>query len=145
MFIRTQRTWMEAVYISVLGHSSNNCLVHAGHQSSELNHFPQEQLVGEEKLHSKTGLWTGLLLEELSALTIVTFRDTSIKFLCSHTQGALLASLVLWLRHMGLTLEEDTSLVKVFRIMEGVTFWLLSLTVSERQEKISLDIFYLTM
>lgn len=31
-------------------------LVHAGHQSSEVNHFPQEQLVGEEKLLSKTGL-----------------------------------------------------------------------------------------
>lgn len=137
---------MEAVYISVLGAFIKQLFDSCWPQSSEGNHLPWEQVVRHEKLLPKTALWTGLLLEELSALTIVVFRDTAIKFVCSHTQSALLASLVLWRRHLGLMLEEDTSLVKIFRIMERVTFWLLPFTVSETHEKkIRLDIFYLTM
>lgn len=89
------------LYLSTGGVHQKNSLIHAGHQSSEVNHFPQEQVVGQERLVSKTGLWTRLLLEELSALTTVAFRDTAIKFVCNHTQAASLASLVLWLRHMG--------------------------------------------
>lgn len=98
---------------------------------------------GTRELLPKTGLWTGVLLEELSGLTTVAFRDTAIKFVCSHTQPALLASLVLWLRQTRFTLEEDTSLVKILRIMAGVTFWLLPFTVSETHEKKSDWIYFI--
>lgn len=134
---------MEAVYISVLGAFIKQLLDSCWPRSSEGNHFPWEQVVGQEKLLPKTGLWTGLLLEELSGLTTVAFRDTAIKFVCSHTQPALLASLVLWLRQTRFTLEKDTSLVKIFRIMAGVTFWLLPFTVSETHEKKSDWIYFI--
>lgn len=72
----------------------------------------RDQVVGQDKLLSKTGLWTGLLLEELSALTTAAFRDTAVTFVAATHKQLCLASLVLWLRHVGLILEEDISLVK---------------------------------